>query len=59
MERYCNSILEVLWDDQRYKDVFIQSSVIVSNAADSNFPFTRKVNEEIIKYIRKEEPYNE
>lgn len=65
MERYCNSLLEVLWDEQRYKDVFAQSSVIVSNAADSNFhrdnirtePFTRKVNEEVMKYIGKEVPY--
>ncbi|GAB7386958.1 AIPR family protein [Bacillaceae bacterium] len=55
MVRFCNKILEVLWDEEAYKTVFRKAADIIETVADGNFhrdnirtePFTEAVKKEI------------
>lgn len=51
MGRYCDDIIKLLWDENRYKNNFLDAEKIVRDAAEGNFhrdnirtePFTQKV----------------
>ena len=55
MSRYCNELMEILWDDNEYKKIFMDSERIIRLVSDGNLhrdnirtePFTEKVIERI------------
>jgi len=36
MEKYCSSITDILWDDDKCRDMFIDSAKRVQDVADGN-----------------------
>jgi hypothetical protein len=59
MTRYCNKLMEILWDDTKYKSIFLKAEQKIRNAAKDNLhrdnirtePFT----EEVLKIIKAEQ----
>jgi AIPR protein len=55
MQRYCEDLSEILWDESKYKDLFINSVEILNNVADGNLhrdnirtePFTKQLIEKL------------
>lgn len=55
MTRYCNKIMETLWDEEKSKEIFLEAEKIVRSVADGNLhrdnirtePFTNKILERI------------
>lgn len=61
MVRYCSPIMDILWDDEKYKEAFIFAADIIIEVANGNLdrdnirtePFTAMVKEKIIQLSAK------
>lgn len=55
MQRYCEDLSKILWDEEKYKDLFKQSVEILKNVAGDNLhrdnirtePFTKQLIEKV------------
>ena len=62
MARYCSKLMEILWDDEKYKELFLKAERIVRESANGNLhrdnirtePFT----DEVLKKIKAEQKHS-